>query len=79
MDEFTEKKFGYYKEKSIEELEQERKEIMYEINYILETIEDKKTTSSKKSELLNTDLKYEREKLNYIDLLIQEKNNSKKR
>ncbi len=70
MDKFTENRFGFYKELSIEELEIEKEILMKEIDYLLKVLDDKKALSEQKSEIINSDLKYEREKLQYINLLL---------
>ena len=71
-------RFERYNELSIEELKAKREEIIKSINDMIEDINDKKTNGNLKSEL-NEDIKYEREKLQYIENLIQnDENNLKK-
>ena len=71
-------RFERYNELSIEELKAKREEIIKSINDMIEDINDKKTNGNLKSEL-NEDIKYEREKLQCIENLIQnDENNLKK-
>lgn len=71
-------RFERYNELSIEELKAKREEIIKSINDIIEDINDKKTNGNLRSEL-NEDIKYEREKLQYIENLIQNNENNLKK
>ena len=71
-------RFERYNELSIEELKAKREEIIKSINDMIEDINDKKTNGNLKSEL-NEDIKYEREKLQYIENLIKNNENNLKK
>ena len=78
MNDFTKKRFEYYREKSFEDLIQEKEKILNEINYLLELLASKEVSSEQKSEILNSDIKYEKEKLNFINILLNKNNTIKK-
>ena len=70
MDDFTEKRFSYLKNKSIEELEAIKKETLEDTEYLLKKLEDKTTSSEFRSEIENSDLKLNRDILEYIETLL---------
>ena len=73
MDKYLENRFGYYRNNSSDELEIEKNQIVGEIDYLLRILNSKKASDNQKSEIRNSDLKFEREKLNYINELIKER------
>ena len=79
MDEYTENRFGYLREKSVEELQVFKEQLISEINYLSFVINDKNASSNLKSEIKNSDLKFEEERLEYVEYLLQEKEVKRKR
>ena len=77
MDNYIEKRFSYMNEMTIEELEELKSETTNEIENMLSILDDKNSSPEQKSEFTNTDLKYEKDKLEYIEYLIQKKNNKR--
>ena len=67
-------RFKYLDELSDDELLASRVELVKEIEYLLERLEIKNTNGTFKSEIQNSDIKYEREKLEYINYLIDARN-----
>ena len=67
-------RFKYLDELSDDELLASRVELVKEIEYLLERLEIKNTNGTVKSEIQNSDIKYEREKLEYINYLIDARN-----
>ncbi len=78
MDEFMDNRFGYLRDKSLNELTAEREDLLEETNYLLELLEDKNVSSEEKSEIRNVDLKYLREKMFYVDELLKEYKSKKR-
>lgn len=72
MDKYLENRFGYYRNNSNEELEIEKKRIVSEIDYLLHIL-DSNVSFEQKSEIRNSDLKFERDKLEYIDIIMKER------
>ena len=72
MDKYLENRFGYYRNNSNEELEIEKKQIVSEIDYLLHIL-DSNVSFEQKSEIRNSDLKFERDKLEYIDIIMEER------
>ena len=79
MDEYTENRFGYLREKSVEELQVFKEQLISEINYLSFVINDKNAPSNLKSEIKNSDLKFEEERLEYVEYLLKEKKFTRKR
>ena len=79
MDEYTENRFGYLREKSVEELQVFKEQLISEINYLSFVINDKNASSNLKSEIKNSDLKFEEERLEYVEYLLKEKEVKRKR
>ena len=77
MDKYYENRFGYYRENNNEELEKERTQIIDEIEYLLKILNSKTASSEQKSEIRNSDLKFERDKLELIDKVLEERNNKR--
>ena len=73
MDKYTENRFGYLKEKSLDELIVLREQVVEELNYLLGVVNKKNVSSEQKSEIVNSDLKFAREELNYIEDLITQR------
>ncbi|MEE3342614.1 MAG: hypothetical protein VZS44_00815 [Bacilli bacterium] len=74
MDEAMENRFGYYREKTDEELENEREVIINDMEYLESILSNKDASSEQKSEIKNSDLKFEREKLKFINNILEERN-----
>ena len=74
MDQYTKNRFKYIDELSDEELLAMQQESIREINNLLDIINDKKVNRMLKSEIENSDINYEREKLGYINYLIEARN-----
>ena len=79
MDEHTENRFKLYKEKSIDELIEEKNKAEEEIAYYNKILEDPKAPKHFKSEILNSDLRFEEDKLAYINNLLNELDYSSKK
>lgn len=77
MDKYMENRFGYLKELDDESLLRKKEEIVDEIEYLNAVLDDPNASSEQKSEILNSDLKYERDRLEYVGYLIKERNLSK--
>ena len=73
-DEGLENRFGYYREKNNEELLQEQEQIINEIEYLMFVLNNKDTSSIQKSEIENSDLIFEKEKLNFVKKVLKERN-----
>lgn len=73
MDQYTLNRFEYLNTYSKEELEKLKQETIEDLNHLLEKLEDANTSSEEKSEIRNSDLKYDRELLEYIEYLKEEK------
>ena len=73
MDKYIENRFGYLREYSLEQLLKERLDLIDDINYMLD-VTYSENSSLRKSEFLNTDLKFDKEKLEYIECLLEERN-----
>ena len=74
MDEYTNNRFGYIRELDDNSLLNKKKEVMSEIEYLLALLDNPRTSSEQKSEISNSDLKYERDRLEYIESQIKERN-----
>ena len=70
MDKYTENRFGYLKELDDESLIIKKEEILSEIEYLMTVLNNENTSPEEKSEIRNSDLKYERDRLEYINHLI---------
>ena len=73
------KHFEEYNTKSLEELIQLEEQIIEEIKYLLKICENKKASPEQISEIKNSDLKFEKEKLQYIQKLIEQNQRKKTR
>lgn len=74
MDEYTNNRFGYIRELDDTSLLKKKNEVMAEIEYLLSLLDNPRTSSEQKSEISNSDLKYERDRLEYIESQIKERN-----
>lgn len=74
MDEYMNNRFGYIRELDDTSLLKKKNEVMAEIEYLLALLDNPKTSSEQKSEISNSDLKYERDRLEYIESQIKERN-----
>ena len=79
MDKYLKNRFSYLDSMSISQLEALRDTAIQEINFYLKVLDDKNASSYKKSEIRESDFKYEEDKLEYIEYLIQEKSSHKSR
>ena len=77
MDKNYENRFGYYREKDNEELEKDKEQIINDIEYLMLILDSKDAPSEQKSEIRNSDLKFEREKLEFINKILEERNNKR--
>ena len=73
VEEGIENRFGYYRDKTTEELEEEKEIILKNIEHWISILNDKKASSYQKSEIRNSDLKFEREKLDFVDKVLKER------
>ncbi len=73
VDQGIENRFGYLKEKTNEELGMMEEAISNEIEYLLHILDSKDASSDQKSEIRNSDLKFERERLDYIEHILDER------
>ena len=67
-----EERFNNLKSLSKEELNQLKEELAVEIEQLLDSLDDKDISSYEKTEIRN-DLSYDREKLEYIESIINER------
>lgn len=74
MDKYTENRFGYLKELDNESLNRKKEEIINEIEYLMAVLNNPNTSQEEKSEIKNSDLKYERDRLEYINFLVLDRN-----
>ena len=74
---YYEKLYGKYRLQSDEKLIEVRNELFEDYNYLLSIAKDKSVDSNQKSEILDTDLKHDRERIEYIDFLLNERNNKR--
>lgn len=76
MEEAMENRFGYYREYTTEELEQEQEKILSEIEYLNYVIKNKSIypSSNQESEFKNSDLLFERDKLEFVEKVLEERN-----
>ena len=74
---YYEKLYGKYRLQSDEKLIEVRNELFEDYNYLLSLVKDKSVNSNQKSEILDTDLKYDKEQIEYIDFLLNERNNKR--
>lgn len=74
---YYEKLYGKYRLQSDEKLIEVRNELFEDYNYLLSIAKDKSVDSNQKSEILDTDLKYDKEQIEYIDFLLNERNNKR--
>ena len=79
MDQYLKNRFSDFDDLSISELEILKEKALQEISFYLDKLEDKNVSSYQKSEFRESDLKFERDKLEYIEYLIQEKTKHKHR
>lgn len=73
------KRFEEYNTKSQGELIQLEEQIIEEIQYLLGICNNKKASPEQISEIKNSDLKFEKEKLQYIQKLIEQNQRKKTR
>ena len=73
----TENRFGYYRNKTNEELEKERELIINTMKEYMEILDKKNASGYQKSEIRNSDLIFEREKLEFVDKVLDERNNKR--
>ena len=69
MNEIFKVKFAEFNDMSKKELDEIREDLIEELNYCEKILNDKESSSSKISETYG-DIKYAREKLEYIDYLL---------
>ena len=76
QEEAMENRFGYYREYTTEKLEQEQEQILSEIEYLNYAIKNKRIypSSDQESEFKNSDLLFERDKLKFIEKVLEERN-----
>ena len=70
MDKYIENRFSYLKEYTIDELLKEKEELISDTNHMLDVIYSE-GSSLRESEFQNVDLKYNKEKLEYIEFLLK--------
>ena len=73
MNAYTENRFNDYRQLSDEELIKTKKDLEDEIEDYENDLEDNSISSSEKSEIRNSDLPYAKDRLEYINMLIQSK------
>ncbi len=78
MDKYDESRFGYFRGKTKVELQQLKKVLENDIEYSQKLIEDRGTNSNFITELYN-DIKFDREKIEYIDGLLESGINKRSR
>ena len=78
MNEYTENRFKDYRQLSDEELLKTKKELEGEIADYENDLDDNSISSSEKSEIRNSDLPYAKDKLAYIEMLIESRGLDKK-
>lgn len=74
MDQYMKNRFGYLDELDDESLLKKKEEIVDEIEYLNTMLNDPQSSPEEKSEILNNDLRYERDRLEYVGFLIKERN-----
>ncbi|MBQ9024095.1 MAG: hypothetical protein IJ105_02605 [Bacilli bacterium] len=74
MDKYMKNRFGYLDELDDESILRKKEEIVDEIEYLNTVLDDPNSSSEEKSEILNSDLRYERDRLEYVAHLIKERN-----
>ena len=72
MNEYTENRFGYLRELSTDEKLRLKDELTEEIERLSSFVNDKNTPSEQKTDFFN-DISYDREKLNYLNEIMEEK------
>ena len=72
MNEYTENRFGYLRELSTDEKLRLKDELTEEIERLSSFVNDKNTPSEQKTDFFN-DISYDREKLNYLNAIMEEK------
>ena len=77
-DEALENRFGYLRELSIKELEELKESLIQDTEYLLKVLDDQNASSEQKSEIKNSDLKFNREQLEYIEEVLKSKKSNKK-
>ena len=70
MDNYTENRFGYFKQMSDEDILKVRDELEREISEYEDELLDDSLRSDEKSEIRNSDLPYAREQLDYVNGVI---------
>ena len=78
MNEYTENRFKDFRQLSDEELLKTKKELESEIADYENDLDDNSISSSEKSEIRNSDLPYAKDKLAYIEMLIESRGLDKK-
>ncbi len=63
----VEKRFDYLKDLSTEELKEELEKVKEDLEFLKKKMEDKNANSYEKSEINNTDIPYNRDKIAYIE------------
>ena len=77
VEQAMENRFGYYRNKTDEELEKEKELIIKSMNDYMVVLDDKEASSYQKSEIRNSDLKFEREKLEFVEKVLNERNSKR--
>ena len=72
MDNYTENRFGYLRELSKDEMLNMIEDTKNEIEYLENLCKDKKASGEQVSEAYN-DIKFDREKLEYLNSILNEK------
>lgn len=75
MNDYEENRFGDFREKSLEELISIREDLLEDIQFM----ENAKNISSEQGTEFHNDVKFDREQIDYIDSLIQEKTKGRSR
>ena len=76
-EEYFENRFKYMREYSTEELEALKEELAQNINVYLRKRTDNSVSSEEKSEIINSDLVYDRQRVAYINDLLNERGTKK--
>ena len=72
IDEFTEKRFGHLRELSRDEKLAKIQELQEDIEYCQEAIDDRTTSGEQRTELYS-DITYDREVIDYLNAVMEEK------
>ena len=71
MDDKFKSRFSYYNDKSVDELEKEKAEVLDDMEYLYKQLDDNNVSSEQKSEIINSDLALDRDILEYLDYLLE--------